>query len=284
MQRALVIGGTGFIGRHIVSALVDRDVDVAVLRRWDSDRTAIDELGVPQVVADLTGDNSLVSRLAGFNYVFYAAAVDTGKEDQRTLEASVVAIRRLLAAARAADVERLAITSCASTVGARADGEPSTADDVYLPGSAGDERVDALYAAEQECFREAADNLDLTILNPGICLADGAVFPRPEVLSFIDAGQRINLVDVESVAEAHLVSMADLHYGRRFVLGGRDTTVGEVLGDLEVIGERSGRLYGFDVDLMENLDDLRHAALFRQGCWLDSEDARDDLAFNPRLD
>ena len=99
MQRALVIGGTGFIGRHIVEALIDRELEVAVMRRWDSDRTQIDAMGVPQLVADLAGDDELVQRLAGFNYVFYAVAPDISLDDQTYMRRSAIAMRRLLGAA-----------------------------------------------------------------------------------------------------------------------------------------------------------------------------------------
>ncbi|MGM0555671.1 MAG: NAD(P)H-binding protein [Myxococcota bacterium] len=279
MQRALVIGGTGFIGRHIVRALVERDLEVVVMRRWDSDRTAVDAMGVPQLVADLAGEDELVQRLAGFNYVFYSVAPDIELEDHEYLRRSVRAMRRLLDTAREAEVDRLAITSCASTIAARGDREPSTRDDVYLPGSSGDVRVEALYAAEQECFREAADNLDLTILNPGICIGDGARFPSSEALGRLPEDARVNVVDVESVAEAHLVSMAELHYGRRYALGDRNTTVGSLRAALVDHRNGSGELWGRELELVDDLDALRHRALFENGCWLNAERARDRLAF-----
>lgn len=281
MQRALIIGGTGFVGRHIIGALAERDLEVAVMRRWDSDLREIDGMSVSQIVADLAGDDELVQRLAGFNYVFYAVAPDIELDDSAYLRTSVLAMRRLLNAAREADVDRLAITSCASTIASRHDGASASAANVYLPGTSGDVRVEALYAAEQECFREAADNLDLTILNPGICLADGARFPGYRALSKLDESARLNIVDAESVAHAHLASMAELHYGRRYALGGRNTTVGSVRTALDDDGRGHGKLWGRRLELIDDLDALRHRALFTDGGWLDSSDARDALSFRP---
>jgi dihydroflavonol-4-reductase len=283
MQRALVIGGTGFVGRHIVRALIERDLEVVVMRRWDSDRTEIDAMGVPQLVADLAGEEELVQRLAGFNYVFYSVAPDVGLDAREYLRRSVRAMRRVLEAAREAEVDRLAITSCASTIAAREGREPSTRDDVYLPGSSGDVRVEALYAAEQECFREAADNLDLTILNPAICIGDGAVFPSEAALERLPEEARVNVVDVESVARAHLVSMAELHYGRRYALGGRNTTIGSLRTALSDDGRGRGELWGRSLELVDEFDVLRHRALFQRGCWLDSALARKRLAFEPDI-
>jgi nucleoside-diphosphate-sugar epimerase len=279
MQRALVIGGTGFIGRHIVRALTARDLEVVVMRRWNSDASMFDATGVDSLVADVTGEEPLMQRLAGFNYVFYAVAPDLELDDRAYLQRSVAGIRRLLDAAREAEVDRLAITSCASTVAARSDAEPSTRDDVYLPGSSEDVRVEALYAVEQECFREAADNLDLTILNPGICIGDGARFPSRAALEQLDESKRVNIVDVEAVAQAHLVSMAELHYGRRFVLGGRNTTIGSLRAALEDDRAGRGHLHGRELELVDDLGALRHRALFERGCWLDSANARDRLSF-----
>ncbi len=282
MERALVIGATGFLGRRITHALVHSEIAVEAMRRWNSDTDELDELGVQTVVADLLDRNSLIETLTGFNYVFMAAAPDPAAGGWHYIRDSVLSIRHLLDVAREVDVERVVVTSCATTVSRPAKGSMATEADVYLPGSAENQIVEAQYAVEQECFREAADGMELVIVNPGICIGDGAKIPSRKLLSHVQDGARINLVDVDDVARAHIEAAREPSYGERFLLGGENTTIGELAERLEKLGGAKRRLGRYEVQSVDSADKLRHLPLYEQGCWLDSGRAERRLGFRPR--
>lgn len=282
MERALVIGATGFVGRHIVRALAHSEIEVAAMRRWNSNPAAIAGLGVESVVADLLDRDSLVEVLPGYNYVFMAAAPDSAKDGWAYLRESVTGMRNLLAVAREVDVERVVVTSCATTVAPPPTGSLSTAENVYLPGTAGSNIVEAQYAAEQECFRQAADGLDLVILCPGVCVGDEAVLPSRKLVSRLSPKTRVNVVDVDDVARAHLAAARRQYFGERLVLGGENTTIGELYERLGASGAGTRKLGRYDVELSDDPDRLRHLALFRANVWLDSARAERELGFRPR--
>ncbi|WP_168210836.1 NAD-dependent epimerase/dehydratase family protein [Persicimonas caeni] len=282
MQRALVIGATGFIGDHILRALVHKGVEAAAMRRWNSQASSLGGLGVESIVADLLDRETLVETLAGFNYVFVASAPDPSKDEWAYLRESVIGMRNLLAVARDADVERVIVTSCASTIAPPTRGRVSTAADVYLPGTAQSNVVEAQYAVEQECFRQAADGMDLLILNPGICIGDGAVLPSRKLLKKVSDDAPINVVDVDDVARAHVAASVRQSFGERFVLGGENTTVGELYARLEPAGPQAARLGRYEVRLSDDPAEIRHLPLFRQGVWLDNSRAEREFGFRPR--
>lgn len=284
MNRTLVIGATGFVGSRILRALIHSDTAVQAMRRWNSDAAPLRGAGVESVVADLLDEESLVETLAGFNYVFMAAAPHPAQDEWAYLRNSVVGMRNLLHVAREADVERVVVTSCATTIAPPNNKKRSvsTARDVYLPGTARSNIVEAQYAAEQECFRQAADGMDLLILNPGICIGDGAVLPSKKLLKKVSADAQLNVVDVDDVARAHIAASQRQSYGERFVLGGENTTVGELYARMEPSGPGKAQLGRYEVRLTDEPGEVRHLHLFRQGVWLDSSRAEREFGFRPR--
>jgi nucleoside-diphosphate-sugar epimerase len=308
MERALVIGATGFVGRHIVQALVHSDLEVDAMRRWNSDPARVAALGVRTVVGDLLDRERLVEILPGYNYVFMAAAPRPVRNKRRNsrrgrqaaayLRESALGMRNLLGVCREVDVERVVVTSCATTIARSKTGAMSTAEDVYLPGSGVSEDVDsahfvaaqhyveAQYAAELECFRQAADGLDLTILCPGICVGDGAVFPARRLLAGVSEHGRLNLVDVDDVARAHVEAARKPSRhpfgGDRRSLGGDNTSIGELYKRLEPAGGGERHLGRYDVRVTEDLSEIRHLSLFAANTWIDSSRAEHELGFRPR--
>lgn len=284
VERALVIGATGFIGSHIAGALAHSDIEVEALRRWNASPEELDERGIRTAVADLLDKESLLESLAGFNYVFMAAAPDPTKVGGRAyLRRSVRGMRHLLEVCRELDVERVIVTSCATTVAPPERGALAAEEDVYLPGTAGDFLVEAQYAAEQECFREAADGMDIALLNPGICIGEGAVIPSRRLLEDVDDGARINLVDVDDVARAHLAVAGLESFGQRYVLGGENVTVGELFERLELLEDGRARLGRYTVRVVDERPKVRRVLpLYRHGKWLDSEFAEKRFGFRPR--
>lgn len=303
IKRALVVGATGFVGRHIVKALRESEFEVDALRRWDSDPAAVANLQVNTVVGDLVDRERLVEILPGYNCVFMAAAPRLDRPGPEYLRDSVQGIRNLLAVSRAVDVERVVVTSCATTVARSSVEAMSSAEEVYLPGSgigaelaappfrpallaSLENQVEAQYAVELECFRQAADGMDLILLCPGICVGEGAVLPTRELLAGLPDEARINVVDVDAVAQAHLAAATEPTRqpfgGDRRCLGGENTTVGELYKRLKPKGEGERTLGRYQVRLSDDVHRLRALALFGANTWLDSTRAQQEFGFRPR--
>lgn len=303
IKRALVIGATGFVGGHLVAALRRSEFDVVAMRRWDSDPARVAALKVDTVVGDLLDRERLVEILPGFNCVFMVAAPRLGGAGAEYMRQSVQGIRNLLAVCRAVDVERVVVTSCATTIAHAPAAATSSAEDVYLPGSgigaglgappfraellgALQEQVEAQFAVEMECFRQAADGMDLILLCPGICVGDGAILPTRRVLAGVPDDARINLVDIDAVVQAHLAAATERTRqpfgGDRRCLGGENTTVGDVYKRLAPRGAGERALGRSTVTLSDRVQELRALPLFGANTWLDASRAKQELGFRPR--
>ena len=123
-MRALVTGGTGFIGSHVVRALVDDGASVRVLVRPGSDRRALADLPVEIVTGDLAEPRSLEAPLAGVEVLYHVAAdYRLWAPDPAVLyRVNVGGTRALLLAAAAAGVARVVYTSSVGTLGLPLDG------------------------------------------------------------------------------------------------------------------------------------------------------------------
>lgn len=304
IERVLVVGATGFVGRHIVQALKERDVEVVGLRRWNSDPGVVAGLGVPTLVADLLDPAELLEVMPGFNYIVMAAAPRPKVLAPQYMKQAALGMRNLLATCREVQVERVIVTSSATTIARPAAGELASAAAVYLPGDPGPalerarhlraarRRIDAQYAAELECFRQAADGLDLRILCPGICVGDDAVLPVRALLGGLPERARVNLVDVKAVARAHASALLDrdedpfsgeLFSARRYALGGENITIGELYRRLEPAGSGERSLGGYRVQLSDDPAQVRVLDQLGADLWLDASRAQRELNFSGAL-
>lgn len=227
IERTLVIGSTGFIGRAVVRLLDNEDWNVVGMRRWDSQVDVLDAIGIPDIVANLFDRSQLIHAMSGMNYVVYCAAPDPTLAPGDYQRRATLAIRNVLSVARDADVERVVVTSTAATIGRPDDDRPATEQEVYLPGSAQDHFVEAAYAVEQECFRQAADNQHVVMVNPSLVLGPGARIPNQRRFPNLTDSDPVNWVDLGRVARAHLGALEWGHRGERYLVAGENGTVSE---------------------------------------------------------
>lgn len=119
MVRALVTGGTGFVGSHLVRVLNEAGHTVRVLHRVSSRLDALAGLAFESALGDILDEKALAEACAGCQWVFHVAAVaDYWQADYgRMMAANVEGTRRVLRAAREAGVERVVFTSSAAAIG-----------------------------------------------------------------------------------------------------------------------------------------------------------------------
>lgn len=245
VKRALVLGGTGFIGGHIVKALAAEDWDVHALRRTPGSRGHVSEVDVKWHAGDLDDPASLDEPFRHAGVLFHAAGYVP--PDSRDVPAkvahSVQQIRNVCDAALKAGIDLMVYTSTLTTIGTPPKNESRIADerDEYIPGSIAESAYyECKYAMESEALRYAADGLPVVVVNPTFVLGpggDGSTIGA--LMKLISAGWgRIgigvdqNVVDVRDVAGGHLKAAESGQPGERYILGGTNIRVDTLMGKI----------------------------------------------------
>ena len=249
-MKALVTGGTGFVGSHIVRALAEAGHTARVLHRTSSRLDALAGLEYEPALGDILDADALRAACAGCDWVFHVAAVaDYWRADAgRMFRANVEGTRLVLAAARAAGVRRVVFTSSAAAVGPRPDGQPA---DETTPFSLPPERfpyghskvqAEAVVAAAVEAGQDAVIVNPVIVMGPGdLNLISGSYIiqvKRWGPLVPVTSGS-IAVIDVRDVARMHLAAAERGRPGQRYLLGTANYTHREWLGMIaDAIGTR----------------------------------------------
>jgi dihydroflavonol-4-reductase len=249
-----VTGATGFIGSHVVRLLLQRGDRVRILARNSSRKSNVEGLGCEIVIGDLKDEMSLVRCVQGCRRVYHVAADHRywARNPQDIYENNVAGTRNLLSACCEAGVEKVVYTSTAGTVGSRRDGAPADeSSPVTLDDMIGHYKR-SKFMAEQVAREFAASGLPVVVVNPTTPVGAADIKPTPTgkvILDFIrgrmpayvDAG--VNLVSVDDVARGHLLAERRGRIGERYILGGENWSLEEILDTLaHLSGRRTPRV------------------------------------------
>jgi dihydroflavonol-4-reductase len=242
-MRALVTGATGFVGAAVARALLQEGWEVRALARKGSDRRNLRSLAVEVIEGDLADVLSLQPALAGCEALFHVAAdYRLGAFDPEQLyRTNVEGTRNILNAARAAGVRRVVYTSSVATIGIPKDGSAGTeASPSTLADMIGHYKRSKFLA--EEVAREAVRaGTAVVIVNPSTPVGPGDVKPTPtgqmvfdaaagRMPAYVDTG--LNIVHVDDVASGHLLAFHRGRVGERYILGGQDMTLREILVEI----------------------------------------------------
>lgn len=260
-MKALVTGGTGFVGSHVARVLVKAGHDVRVLRRPSSRLDALAGVAFESAIGDITDAGALRAACEGCEWVFHVAAVaDYWRSDvSRMFEANVEGTRRLLRAARAAGVRRVVFTSSAGAVGMRSDGRPSTEADAFnLPPKR------FLYGyskalAEAVVQAEVRQGQDVVIVNPVVVMGPGDLnmisgnfvtrIKQLGALVPVPSGG-VAVIDVRDVARMQLAAAERGRTGERYILGAANYKYADYFAMIaDVVGAQRPRLPAPDAAL-----------------------------------
>jgi dihydroflavonol-4-reductase len=247
---ALVTGGTGFVGSAVVRALLAQGEEVRVLVRPTSDTRNVEGLAVERAMGDLRDHGSLARALTGCAALYHVAAdYRLWVPDPQALYASnVEGTRALMQAALAAGVRRVVYTSSVATLGLNADRSPADEDTpVGLADMIGHYKRSKFLA--EQVVREMAhtQGLPAVIVNPSAPVGPRDLKPTPTGRTVLDAAAGrmpayvdtgLNIVHVDDVAAGHLLAGRHGRVGERYILGGTNMSLREILG---VIAELTGR-------------------------------------------
>lgn len=250
-MRALVTGGTGFVGGAIVRELLRRNYQVRVLARGSSKTAPLEALGVEIARGDILDRQSMVAALDGCDVLFHAAAIyDLWAPDpDLMMRTEIDGTVNALEAALTARTKRVVYTSTAIAVG-----EPK--------GEIGDEETphrgyylsvyeEAKYKAELEAKKFLARGLDLVIIKPAGVMGAGDLKPTGRGVVNVINGffpmlfhGTLTGVDVEDVATIHALAAEKGKTGREYIAAAWIVTTKEWLGGACRIAGRRVPIFG----------------------------------------
>jgi dihydroflavonol-4-reductase len=249
-MRALVTGATGFVGAAVARALLNAGWRVRALVRTGSDQRNLRQLAIELATGDLNDPPSLAQALGGCEALFHVAAdYRLGVTDPAPLyRTNVDGTRNVLDAARRAGVARIVYTSSVATVGLPADGSPGTEDTpVALSDMIGHYKR-SKFLAEELVRGFAREGVPVIIVNPSTPIGPGDIKPTPTGQMVVDAAAGrtpayvdtgLNIVHVDDVAAGHLRAFDRGRIGERYILGGENLTLREVLVQISRLAGRA---------------------------------------------
>jgi len=246
----LVTGATGFVGSHVARQLVAAGHSVRVLVRRSSDLCVLEGLAVERAEGDLRDGASLAGAMNGVRRVFHVAADYRlwARNPDEIYRSNVEGTRLLLDAAKRAGVERIVYTSTVATIAV-------STHDGALPNEDTRGTLEQMighykrskFLAELEAMKAADAGVPVVIVNPTAPVGPGDWKPTPtgkiildflkgKMPAYVDTG--LNVVAVEDVAAGHMLSAEKGRIGERYILGGRNMTLKEILDALAKIAGR----------------------------------------------
>jgi dihydroflavonol-4-reductase len=241
----LVTGAAGFLGSHVARQLVARGDEVRVLLRASSTNRAIADLSLEYVTGDLRDPASLDRAMKGIKRVFHVAADYRlwAKHKQDIYDSNVGGTKNLLAAARRAGVEQLIYTSTVATIAVDRPQLPNELTDAKLQEMVGHYKR-SKWMAEREALGAAKSGLPVIVAMPTTPVGPWDWKPTPTgkiILDFLNGKlpgyveTGLNFVGVEECAAGHLLIAEKGKVGERYLLGGENLTLKQMLDTLAKI-------------------------------------------------
>ena len=245
-MKIFVTGATGFLGSHVARHLLADGADLRLLTRSTSRTDNIEALHAECVVGDLRDLESLKRGMAGCEVVFHVAADYRlwAVNGQELYHSNVDGTRNILQAARESGVRRVVYTSSVATMGFGNNGHMTDeSTPVSLANMIGDYKR-SKFMAEQLVLDAARGGQDVVLVNPTTPIGERDIKPTPtgqivvdflkrKFPAYVDTG--LNLVDVSDCAEGHLLAMEKAVPGERYILGGENLTLKQILDKLAAI-------------------------------------------------
>jgi dihydroflavonol-4-reductase len=254
-EPTLLTGATGFVGSAVARVLAARGHRLRLLVRPTSDRRNLTGVDAELALGDLTDAASLARAAAGCRYVFHVAADYRFwvPDPEAMLRANVEGTLAMMRAAQAVGIERIVHCSSVAALGWTHDGSPA---DETTPTNEADfigTYKRSKYLAERAVMDMVRqEGLPVIVVNPAAPVGPRDIKPTPtgkmirdaaagRVPAYIDTG--LNMVHVDDVAEGHALALERGRIGERYVLGGENLLLKDILTLVaEVVGHRPPRI------------------------------------------
>jgi len=243
---AFVTGATGFVGSHVARVLAEQGAELRLLLRAGSNPANIEGLRAERVIGDLRDPASIEKAMAGCEVVFHVAADYRlwVRDPEEMYRSNVEGTKAILEAARKNGVLRMVYTSSVATMGFTGNGQPADENfPVSLDNMIGPYKR-SKFLAEQVAMKAGRSGMDVVVVNPSTPVGEQDIKPTPtgriivdflkkKFPAYVDTG--LNLVDVRECARGHVAALDKGRSGERYILGGENLTLKQILDKLAAI-------------------------------------------------
>ncbi len=245
-MKVFVTGATGFVGHHVARALAAQGADLRLLVRKSSNLANLEGIRGETHIGDLAQPESLRAGLEDCDAVVHVAADYRLwiRDPQTMYRANVDGTRELIRLAREAGVKRVVYTSSVATMHFRTDGLVINEDTPVSIADMVGHYKRSKFLAELEAIAAAKAGQQVIILNPTTPIGPNDTKPTPTGRIFVDFLNKkfpayvdtgLNLVDVNEVARTHAEALIKGKPGRRYILGGENLTLKQILDKMSAI-------------------------------------------------
>jgi dihydroflavonol-4-reductase len=245
-MKAFVTGATGFVGSHVARLLSEQGADLRLLVRPSSRQDNIERLNAELVTGDLADANSLRRGMQDCDVVFHVAADYRlwTRDSQSMYAANVGGTEQVIRSAQAAGIRRIVYTSSVATMGFHHEPEPVDEQSAVSERDMIGHYKRSKFMAEQVAVELAKQGAPVVVVNPSTPIGEQDIKPTPTGRIVVDFLKRkfpayvetgLNLVDVVDVARGHLLACERGRIGERYILGGENLTLKQILDSLASI-------------------------------------------------
>ncbi len=245
-MKAFITGATGFVGSHVARALAAEGAELRLLVRATSRKDNIADLRAETVVGDLREPESLKKAMTGCEYVFHVAADYRlwVRDPQEMYRANVEGTQAIIQAAQQSGVRRVIYTSSVATMGFTKEGHIAAEDSpVSIKDMVGHYKR-SKFMAEEIALEAGRKGANVVVVNPTTPIGEFDIKPTPtgrivvdflkrKFPAYVDTG--LNVADVKEVARGHLLAMERARPGERYILGGENLTLKQILDKLAAL-------------------------------------------------
>jgi dihydroflavonol-4-reductase len=247
----LVTGANGFIGSHVVRSLLKRDYQVRIFVRPDANMRNLDGLNVEIAHGDLLKPASVIDAAAGCKAVIHAAGrIDTHPLNSwRNWEINFIGAMNVFTAGQLAGVEKIIYTASIFALGVGVDGQPADENVADNLGHLHFPYIAARRAAQAKADKLVSVGVPIVFVYPTYCIGPGVhdfrASPQRQIMAFLRgrmpfySNGGMNLVDVRDAAEAHVLALERGEIGEKYLVGGQDVSLRDLLRRLAQAAGRS---------------------------------------------
>jgi dihydroflavonol-4-reductase len=242
-MQVFLTGATGFLGSHVARVLSEQGANLRLLVRPTSNLKNLEGLKADTATGDLRDPASIEKAMSGCDTVFHVAADYRLwlRDPAEMYGSNVEGTRAILEAARKNKVRSVVYTSSVATTGFTGNGQPANEDSpVALSDMIGHYKR-SKFMAEQIAMEAGRSGLNVITVNPTTPIGENDVKPTPtgrivvdflkgKFPAYVETG--LNLVDVRECALGHVAALEKGRTGERYILGGENLTLKQILDKL----------------------------------------------------